>query len=110
MACFAAMTLPFILASSATDYCKSCSTMAWFLKSLSFAQHVKKVSTELFPIAGAWKGQDLINAKQIILTCKSHEQSAAQPSPGAIGLAVAALGSCSALEKAAAAPQAEDHG
>ena len=84
--------------------------MAWLLKSFSFTQHVKKGSTELFPVGVAWKGHDPINAKQPILTGKSHEQRAVQPSPEEIGWAVAALGSCSALEKAAAAPQAEDHG
>jgi len=76
----------------------------------SFAQHVKKRSTELFPVGGAWKDQDPINAKEPILAGKSQEQRAAQPSAEVIGLTVAALGFCNALEKAAAAPQAEDHG
>lgn len=84
--------------------------MAWFLKSFSFAQHVKKGCAEHSPVAGAWKSHKLINANLPILSWKVQEQRAAQPSAEVIGLAVAALGSCSALEKAAAAPQAEDHG
>jgi hypothetical protein len=110
MACGSAMTLPKIKASSIADYCRLRLTMALLLESLSFAQHVTKGSTELFPVASAWKGHVPINAKQSILADKSQEQRAVQHSREAIGLAVAALGSCSALEKAAAAPLAEDHG